>query len=55
VSLEDQIGAAKRLEEFVIEPTGKKKSGGKNDYIRRLIYSFTHRLLSFLVSSRGRA
>jgi hypothetical protein len=41
--LEDQIRAEKRLIEFVVEPTGKKKSGDKNDHICRPLYSFIDR------------
>jgi len=42
VHLEAQIVDAKCLIEFVVEPTSKKKSDGKNGHIYCRIYSFTH-------------
>jgi hypothetical protein len=42
IHLEAQIVDAKRLIEFVVEPTSKKKSDSKNGHIYCRIYSFTH-------------
>jgi hypothetical protein len=43
VHLENQRGDLKRQVEFVVEPTGQKKSGEKNDHIGRPLYSFIDR------------
>jgi hypothetical protein len=43
VHLEGQRRDLKRSAEFVVEPTGKKESGDKNDHIGRPLYSFIDR------------